>query len=58
VSPTGTVNFSGATLNNPELTTLLNPTAGTWRALIQGYEVNTKSDKYELRVKLDGRIVR
>jgi subtilisin family serine protease len=58
VSPTGTVNFSGATLNNPELATLLNPTAGTWRALIHGYEVNTKSDKYELRVMLDGRIIR
>jgi subtilisin family serine protease len=58
VSPTGVVNFAGATLNNPEAVTLLDPSPGVWLALVNGFEINTKSDKFELRVALDGKLVR
>ena len=37
------------------LVTLLPPTSGT--AVINGFEVHVPSDKYELRVSLDGKVV-
>jgi hypothetical protein len=47
-----------ATLNNPEYVTMNNPAAGTWLALINGFEVRTNSDKYEFRAALDGKVVK
>jgi hypothetical protein len=57
VSPGGAVNLAGATLNNPEAVSVTNPAAGAWLALVNGFEVNSKSDKVELRVVLDGRLL-
>jgi subtilisin family serine protease len=57
VSPAGSVNFAGATLNNPEFAAVVNPAAGTWLALVNGFEVNTRNDRFELRVTLDGKLV-
>jgi hypothetical protein len=58
LSPSGVPNFTGATLNNPETVRIANPAPGMWLALINGFEVNTKNDKYELRVVLDGKLVK
>ena len=58
VLPNGTVNLNGASLNNPETATVANPAAGTWLAIIQGFEVSTGDDKYEFRAVLDGRLVK
>jgi subtilisin family serine protease len=58
VSPTNQLILDGATLNNPELARVLNPAAGLWQAFINGFEVNTKSDKFELRVEVDGKVIK
>lgn len=58
VSPSGALNFDGATLNNPEFVNIPNPASGRWLALVNGFEVNTKQDKFELRVALDGKLIR
>ena len=57
-NPSGTFNFSGATLNSPEVVTLSNPTPGIWTVLVVGFEINAGSDKFELRVALDGKVVK
>lgn len=58
ISPSGAANTTGATLSNPESVSILNPGAGQWLALISGFEVYGGTDKYELRVALDGRVVK
>jgi hypothetical protein len=58
VNPGGGVNYAGATLGIPESVVVNNPTPGSWLAIIYGFEVSTGSDKYELRVALDGKVVR
>jgi len=58
ISPGGAANFNGATLNNPENVAISNPAAGTWTALIQGFEVNNNSDKFEFRAAIDGKVVK
>ncbi len=58
VNPSGGANYGGATLNNPEMVTVANPTAGQWLAVISGFEVYGGSDKYELRIALDGKVVK
>jgi len=58
VRPDGSLIFGGATLNNPEVITIDAPVQGQWIVLIDGFEVWTGTDKYELRVALDGKVVR
>jgi subtilisin family serine protease len=58
VSPAGTLNVDAAALNNPEVATIANPAAGTWTAIISGFEVWNGTDKYEFRVSLDGKVVK
>jgi hypothetical protein len=58
VSPSGQANFEAAQLNNPELAVINNPAAGTWTAVIVGFAVPTQTDKYELRVSLDGKVLK
>ena len=58
VAPNGLTSLLGATSNNPEVVVINNPAPGTWRAIVRGFEVNTDSDKYELRVSLDGKVVK
>jgi Subtilase family len=57
LAPNGTVNLNGATLNNPEEAIVANPMPGTWFAIVAGFEIDTGSDKFELRVALDGKVV-
>jgi hypothetical protein len=47
-----------ATLRNPELVRIGRPVAGTWNALILGFQVNGADDKYEFRAELDGKVVK
>jgi len=58
VDPNGATNTDGATLDNPEVVTLKNPAPGTWVALLSGFEIHTRVDRYELRVSLDGNVVK
>jgi hypothetical protein len=58
VNPIGGPNFAGATLNNPEAVVVNNPMTGTWLVLVDGFEVHTATDKFELRVSLDGKVVK
>lgn len=58
VDPGGAVNTDGATLDNPEVVAIKNPAPGTWVALLSGFEIHTRFDRYELRVSLDGQVVK
>jgi hypothetical protein len=58
VAPNGTPNFGGASFNSPERVTLANPLAGTWTILVDGFEVNSKSDLFKVRVNLDGTVIK
>ena len=58
VSPSGLANLSGATLNNPEKTVINNPAQGTWVVFVFGFEIPTDTDKFELRISLDGKVVK
>lgn len=57
IGPNGTFNFDGATLSNPESAIISSPADGVWLALIDGIDVNTRQDRVQLRVTLDGRLV-
>jgi subtilisin family serine protease len=58
IRPNGTVDFAGATLNDPEHATVNNPAAGQWLVIVDGFQIPAGSDKFELRVSLDGKVVR
>ena len=57
IDPDGNLNFDAATLDCPESVSIANPKAGTWFAVMLGFEVNSVDDKVELRVSLDGNVV-
>jgi subtilisin family serine protease len=56
--PNLNTNTDGAHLNSPEKATVLNPIPGTWLVLIKGFDIPAGSDKYELRVALDGKVIK
>ena len=58
VAPNGTVNLAGAALSDPEVAVVANPAPGTWPVLVSGSQVNTATDKFELRISLDGRVLK
>jgi len=58
VTPGGSFNFAGATLNSPEQVAINNPVAGTWVVIVSAFKVPTETDKFELRVSLDGKVVK
>jgi hypothetical protein len=58
IAPNGTPNVSGATLSNPEHVAIAAPAAGQWTAIISGFEVYGGTDKYELRIALDGKVMK
>ena len=58
IDPNGAADLDGATLNNPEQAVVANPQSGSWIALIDGFTVNTGEDKSELRIELDGRVLK
>jgi hypothetical protein len=58
VRPNNTVDVSGATFNSPERVQLVNPPAGNWLMVVNGFDVFGRPDRYELRVALDGKVVK
>jgi serine protease AprX len=58
IPPSGPPNLQGATLNNPETVSIDKPRAGRWTVRIHGFELFTRLDRYELRIELDGKLVR
>jgi len=48
----------GATLAGPERATVENPKCGEWQVVVDGFNIPAGSDKYQLRVTLDGEILR
>jgi len=58
VKPDGSLDFGGATLNIPETVMIDAPAPGQWIVLLDGFEVWSGTDKYQLRVALDGKVVR
>lgn len=58
INPSGAANVDGATLNNPERADVMNPVPGKWIVFVAGYHIPTATDKFELRVSLDGKVVK
>jgi subtilisin family serine protease len=58
VRPNLTLDFTGATLNDPERAVLTNPAAGQWLVIVDGFGIPAGKDKFELRVSLDGNVVK
>jgi serine protease AprX len=56
--PNNTYDFKGATLHSPERASIPDPAPGLWTVFVQGYEVNTRQDRFDLSVTLDGEVVR
>jgi hypothetical protein len=57
VKPDGTLDLTGAMLTDPEHVAVPNPAAGYWLVIVDGFEIPAGSDKFELRVSLDGNVV-
>src|SRR5262249_23057953 len=57
VKPDNSLNLDGATVNSPEHAVVSHPAAGQWLAVVNGFFV-PNSDKFELRVTLDGKVVK
>ena len=56
IAPGGAVNVDGATASNPEVAGIDKPAAGSWTAVVAGFDIPTGTDKFELRVSLDGNV--
>ena len=58
IDPDGNVIVDGATLDSPEEVTIASPAAGVWTFVVDGFEIAARRDLFELRVMLDGSVVR
>ncbi|HEV8523830.1 MAG TPA: S8 family serine peptidase [Terriglobales bacterium] len=58
VKPDGSLLLDGATLNAPERVIVNNPAPGTWYVLVDGFAVYGSPERFELRVTLDGQLVK
>ena len=56
--PNGTIEFGAATASNPEQLSLTNPAAGNWLMIIAGFDIAARADNFELRVALNGKVVK
>jgi hypothetical protein len=48
----------GAGLNSPEQATIVDPPAGRWTVTITGFDIPAGWDKYELRIAVDGNVIK
>lgn len=56
--PNGVVDgASGATLNDPEAVMVTQPVPGVWTFYVHGFAVPSGTDRYQLRIFLDGQVV-
>jgi hypothetical protein len=53
----GNLIVEGAMLNDPERVRITAPAAGRWEAVVKGFAVFTKSDKYKLRIAIDDKVL-
>jgi hypothetical protein len=58
IDPNGHLDVDGATLNNPEATSIKDPRAGNWLAVVHGFFVPSVEDKFELRIAVDGKVLK
>ncbi len=58
VDPFGDLYFDGATLSDPERVLLFGPVPGRWYALVNGFELHTSQDDYNLSLSVDGYVVK
>jgi hypothetical protein len=58
IDPNSNFIWDGATYNAPETATVFAPMAGNWLAVVSGFEFHTTDDKYDLRIVLDGVVVK
>ncbi len=58
IDPDGGLNFGAATLDAPERVVVESPQPGTWLMIVYGFELHSSDDKYDLRVELDGQVVK
>ena len=59
LAPDGTSDVvSGATLDEPEEVSVKNPIPGTWYVFAFGFSIPAGTDKIELRVTIDGKVVK
>ncbi|HYV19987.1 MAG TPA: S8 family serine peptidase [Verrucomicrobiae bacterium] len=58
VNPYDFPDYGAATLNVPETTLINDPVPGPWKAQIYGFEMPTRTDKFKLRILIDGQVVR
>jgi len=58
INPSGVTSLSGASLNNPERTVINNPAQGPWVVVVSGRNIQTDTEKFELRISLDGKVLR
>ena len=58
IDPDGVLNDEGASLNSPEEVTIANPKAGTWTFIVDGFDIPARFDQFELRVIVNGKVIR
>jgi len=58
LDPSGAWHLADNIYNSPQSIVVNNPTPGTWQVYLVPFVMNTQSDKFELRVTLDGQVVR
>jgi subtilisin family serine protease len=58
LSPTSKLNTDGWTQNSPELVSIDHPEAGSWLAIINGFDVPAGTETYEFTIELDGKVIR
>jgi subtilisin family serine protease len=56
--PAGLLNFDGATLDSPERVAVHTPAPGTWTVFVDGFDLPSGTDKVDLRVSFDGKLVK
>jgi hypothetical protein len=58
IDPNLTQDTQGAHLNDPERAVILQPIPGTWMVVINGFDIPAGSDTYDLRVTVDGEVLK
>jgi hypothetical protein len=58
INPYNFPDYGAATLNVPEQATIHDPVPGPWKAQIYGFEMPTRTDRFKLRLLIDGQVVR
>jgi subtilisin family serine protease len=52
--PDSACSLAGSSLSSPERAVFQNPVSGAWRVFVNGFTLNTRTDKFKLRATADG----